>query len=140
MDVSAAPSVHELLRRATDAMRTLDLQAAVAIYDELLDSAPPASASDRGTALLGRGLARQLLGNGDALGDVTAALEAWRAAPRGWTASALGELASALDEADPGTAAAYWDTAQGLALAAGDAGTAARIAGERGNRAALAGE
>src|SRR5207302_1585415 len=109
-------------------------------YDELLATSPPAGAEQRGTALLGRGLARQLLGHHGAVGDVTAALDAWRSAPRGWTASALSELAAALEDSDPGAAAAYWDTAQRLAMAAGDPGAAARMAGERGNRAALAGE
>ena len=140
MDSSAVPSGPDPLQRAADALRRLDLPAAVAAYDELLATSPPAGAEQRGTALLGRGLARQLLGHHGAIGDVTAALDAWRSAPRGWTASALSELAAALEDSDPSAAAAYWDTAQRLAMAAGDPGAAARIAGERGNRAALAGE
>jgi tetratricopeptide (TPR) repeat protein len=127
------------MRRAADALRRFDLPAAIAAYTEVLRSGD-SGAELRGTALLGRGLARQLRGDPGAVGDVAEALEEWRKAPPGWTASALGEIAAALEEADPATAAAYWDTAQQLATATGDASAVARIAGERGNRAALAGD
>jgi len=140
MNTSAAPAGHELLQRAADALRRLDLVAAIAAYDEVIEAPMPAAPEQRGAALLGRGLARQLMGHRGAVGDVTTALEVWRAAPPGWTARALSELAAALEDADPAAAAAYWDTAQGLALSAGDPATAARVAGERGNRAAVAGD
>lgn len=138
MSDSAAPA-RALLQRAAVALRRFDLPAAVAAYTDVLRS-NDAGAEERGMALLGRGLARQLRGDAGALSDVASALEAWRSAPAGWTAAALGEIAAALEEADPGAAAAYWDTAQQLATAAGDASAVARIAGERGNRAAQAGE
>src|SRR5207237_866289 len=105
MDSSAVPSGPDPLQRAADALRRLDLPAAVAAYDELLATSPPAGAEQRGTALLGRGLARQLLGHHGAIGDVTAALDAWRSAPRG--ARRVGE-AIALAPAGPHLDAARW--------------------------------
>src|SRR5437879_137117 len=70
----------------------------------------------RGTALLGRALVNQLLGDHPAaLTDAVAALAEWRTAPADWVARALIGMAAALEADSPGLAAEYWQVAAMLA-------------------------
>jgi tetratricopeptide (TPR) repeat protein len=115
---------------------------AVAAYERALarlseDSQP----EQRGAALLARGLARQLLGDGPGAGaDVLAALNVWSLARADWASSAMSDLAAALSGANNTAADIYWQAALRLAERSGDVVLQAAVAGEWGRHAARAGD
>jgi tetratricopeptide (TPR) repeat protein len=123
-------------------LRDGDLRGAVAAYDEVLGrSGQVLNAQIRGTALLGRAMAYQLMGEvSTAFTDVIAALDIWRHAPAEWLALALTEIASGLAPERRQLAAEYWAAARRLAERSGDARLASIVAGEQGRNLALSGE
>lgn len=115
---------------------------AVAAYDRALERlSADGQPEQRGTALLARGLAQQLLGDtARATADVLAALNVWSLVRADWASSAMSDLAAALSGAGNGAADAYWQAALRLAERSGDVVLQAAVAGEWGRHAARAGE
>ena len=136
MTVPPAPG-QGVLERATTAFRRGALREALIEYDVVLGGLQGREAPAlRGTALLGRALVNQLLGDHPAaLSDAVAALAEWRAAPADWVARALIGMAAALEADSPGIAAEYWQVAAQLAGRGDDPRLPALIAGLRGVRA-----
>jgi hypothetical protein len=126
------------MSRAVEAFRRGDFRAAMARYDEVL--AQPNQAPElRGTALLSRAMAHQLLGElSSAFSDVIAALDTWKTAPAAWLAGALSEIAAALTPETPAIAEDYWRAASALATRSGDSRLAAIVIGEQGRQFARA--
>ena len=124
------------------ALRDGRLADAVAAYDRALERlSPDAQPEQRGTALLARGLAYQLLGDlSRATADVLSALNVWSLARADWASSAMSDLAAALSGAGNGAADAYWQAALRLAERSGNTVLQAAVAGEWGRHAARAGE
>src|SRR5438128_376828 len=129
----------QLISSAVEAFRRGDFRAAVARYDEVLAQANQ-SPEMRGTALLSRAMAHQLLGElSTAFSDVIAALDTWKSAPAAWLAGALSEIAAALTPETPAIADDYWRAASALASRTGDHRLAAIVIGEQGRQLGLAG-
>jgi tetratricopeptide (TPR) repeat protein len=124
------------------ALRDGHLAAAVSAYDRALERlSPETQPEQRGAALLARGLARQLLGDGSgASADVLGALNVWSLARADWASSAMSDLAAALSGANNAAADAYWQAALRLAERSGDVVLQAAVAGEWGRHAARAGD
>jgi hypothetical protein len=115
---------------------------AVSAYDRALERLSEESQPEqRGAALLARGLARQLLGDGAAAGaDVLGALNVWSLARADWASSAMSDLAAALSGSNNTAADVYWQAALRLAERSGDVVLQAAVAGEWGRHAARAGD
>jgi tetratricopeptide (TPR) repeat protein len=122
------------MARASQAARAGDVNGALAAYDEALALLRGAYDPERrGAALFARALVQQLAGRREpALADAVAAFESWRGGRPGWVAAALAEIASAADEARPGLAPTYWETAASLAQRGGDARLRGVVAGHLG--------
>ena len=140
MTVPPAPG-HGALERATTAFRRGALREALIEYDVVLGGLQAREAPAlRGTALLGRALVSQLLGDRHAaLGDAVAALDEWRLAPPDWVARALIGMAAALEAGSPAIAAEYWQVAGQLAGRGEDPRLPALLAGLRAARDLAAG-
>jgi tetratricopeptide repeat protein len=129
----------QLMSRAVEAFRRGDFRAAVARYSEVL-AQPNQPPELRGTALLSRAMAHQLLGElSTAFSDVIAALDTWKSAPAAWLAGALTEIAAALTPETPAIAEDYWRAASALATRSGDNRLTAIVIGEQGRQLGLAG-
>jgi tetratricopeptide (TPR) repeat protein len=127
------------MSRAVEAFRRGDFRAAVARYSEVL-AQPNQPPELRGTALLSRAMAHQLLGDlSTAFNDVIAALDTWKSAPAAWLAGALTEIAAALTPETPAIAEDYWRAASALATRSGDNRLTAIVIGEQGRQLGLAG-
>jgi tetratricopeptide (TPR) repeat protein len=136
------PDRPDELAAGAAALRDGRVADAVAAYDRALERlSPDAQPEQRGTALLARGLAHQLLGDTSrATADVLSALNVWSLVRPGWASSAMSDLAAALSGAGNGAADAYWQAALRLAERSGDVVLQAAVSGEWGRHAARAGE
>ena len=122
------------MARASRAVRSGDLDDALAAYDQALEHLKGAYDPERrGAALFGRGVVRQLAGQRElALGDVVSAFDAWRGGRPGWVAAAIAEIASASEDVRTDHAVMYWETAASLAQRGGDIRLRGVIAGHLG--------
>jgi tetratricopeptide (TPR) repeat protein len=136
------PDRPDELAAGAAALRDGRLADAISAYDRALERlSPDGQPEQRGTALLARGLAYQLLGDAPrASSDVLSALNAWALARADWASSAMSDLAAALSGAGNLAADSYWQAALRLAERSGDVVLQAAVAGEWGRHAARAGE
>ena len=139
MSTDQASAAEAPMARALDAFRRGDFRAAVAGYDEVLERHDQSS-EQRGTALLSRAMAHQLLGDlSAAFSDVITALDTWKNASPAWLAAALTEIAVALTPETPAIAEDYWRAARSLAARSGDGRLVAIVVGEQGRQLGHAG-
>jgi tetratricopeptide (TPR) repeat protein len=141
-NAAVQPDRPDDLAAGAAALREGRLADAVSAYDRALDRlSEDGHPEQRGTALLARGLARQLLGDlPGASADVLGALNVWSLARADWASSAMSDLASALSGGNNGAADVYWQAALRLAERSGDVVLQAAVAGEWGRHAARAGD
>ncbi|MGA7989050.1 MAG: hypothetical protein WCB51_11705 [Candidatus Dormiibacterota bacterium] len=141
-NASVLPDRPDDLAAGAAALRDGRLGDAVSAYDRALERlSAEGHPEQRGTALLARGLAHQLLGDHSAAtADVLGALNVWSLARAEWASSAMSDLATALSGANNGAADSYWQAALRLAERSGDVVLQAAVAGEWGRHAARAGD
>ena len=111
------PDRPDELAAGAAALRDGRLADAISAYDRALERlSPDGQPEQRGTALLARGLAYQLLCDAPrASSDVLSALNAWALARADWASSAMSDLAAALSGAGNLAADSYWQAALRLA-------------------------
>ena len=136
------PDRPDELAAGAAALRDGRVADAIAAYDRALERlSADGQPEQRGTALLARGLAYQLLGDTvRASADVLSALNVWALVRPDWASSAMSDLAEALSAAGHGAADAYWQAALRLAERSGAVALQAAVSGEWGRHAARAGD